>query len=169
MIKLKRDEFEYVMYNKDCVIIDTSIKGRCIIANRDYKKGEIMCINPILMVERSAMSSILRRYVFCPRNTLSADPDKVVVMLGIGFLFCHSDNANLDYVFDFRKRTVTFTTVRDIPRGYELTDNYHTPMLWFDAVDDVDLTEHLQNLDKEVFKPTDSEYLVSSNDGGIGD
>jgi len=142
MIKLKKDEFDVVLQNRDCLIVDTKLKGRCIIANRDFRQSEVMCINPILLVERSAMNSILKRYCFCPKNTLGLDPDKVIIMLGIGFLFCHSNKPNLYYVFDYKKRIVTFTCNRNIQRGHELTNDYFTTP-WFDVVDDIDFTEHL--------------------------
>lgn len=145
-IKLKRNEFEYITYNNDCIIVDTDIKGRCIIANRDYEIGEIVCINPILLVERNVMNSILRRYCFCPPTTLGLDSNKVIIMLGIGFLFCHSKEPNLYYVFDYRKRIVTFTTTMKVKRGYELTNDYHT-VPWFDVLNDIEISEHLGEID----------------------
>ena len=113
-------------------------KGRGVFARRSIRKGEEIERVPVLVysVEESEAGTILPHYCF------AWGKGTVALALGYGSLYNHSYRPNARYD-DVGPRTKTFTALRDIAAGEEITVNYNgnprsRAKVWFEVVEDGD-------------------------------
>jgi SET domain-containing protein len=76
-------------------------------------------------VPEDEVRGVLRDYVYSTRN-----PDRLLLVLGYGMLYNHSDDPNLFHRTAGRL-TIEFVALRDIEKGEELTHDYG-PEYWQD-------------------------------------
>lgn len=117
-------------------IVRTPKKGRSIIAQKDFNKGEIIESCPVIVLspkERvNAEKTILNYYIYPWKSTRSAS-----VVLGYGSLINHSFKPNADWKQNFKTKSMVYRTIRKIKKGEEITVNYNgepddeTPIDWF--------------------------------------
>lgn len=113
-------------------------KGRCVLAERDFKTGEIIESCPILSLtpteRKHCAKTLLNFYMYPWRSTRSAS-----VVLGYGSLINHSFTPNADWKQNFKTETMVYRAIRPIKKGEEITVNYNgepddqTPIDWFEV------------------------------------
>ena len=110
------------------------VSGRGVFAGENIRKGEIIEVAPILILEFTDFIdtkwNLLFEYFFWM-------DDFVALSLGYGSLYNHSINPNIEYRISKKEKTISFTAVRDIKKDEEILFNYKgssnpkTP-LWFE-------------------------------------
>jgi len=109
-------------YSNQNIIVKQSLipnSGRGVFANKDFKKGEIVEVCPLISDKRSNINnSIIKDYTF--KNKFK---DEEVIVFGLCSLYNHSDNNNIYHDQDGNDNMV-YTAVRDINKGEELYVNY---------------------------------------------
>lgn len=107
---------------------------RGVFASKDIKKGEVIEVAPILVLEFTDLVetrwNLLFEYYFWM-------DDYVVLALGYGSLYNHSKNPNCEYKIDKNEKTITFTAIRRILEDEEIYFNYKGSSsakapLWFE-------------------------------------
>lgn len=108
--------------------------GKGVFAAKSIKKGEIIEVAPILILEFTDFIDTKWNLLFEYYFWLD---DFVVLALGYGSLYNHSKNPNAKYQISKEKKTITFTALTDIKKAKEIVFNYKgssnpkTP-LWFE-------------------------------------
>ncbi len=122
----------------------TKSKGRGVFALRPIRKGEIIETCPVLVLPAEAVGTDdyttgLHDYCFAwGRGT-------VALVLGYGSLYNHSYRPNARYD-DLPPQTKTYTALRNISPGEEITINYNgdpssRSKVWFDLAQEGSLNE----------------------------
>jgi SET domain-containing protein len=94
-------------------------KGRGVIARKPIPKGTVFETVPVLLVKWDTISSsALADYAF------AWEGDTAAIALGYGSLYNHSFKPNARYD-DIGKTTKSYTALRDIKEGEEITINYN--------------------------------------------
>ena len=95
------------------------LRGRGVFATQRFSTGEAVEVCPSVEVAGSDAKGVLTDYVF---ESLSRS-SHVVLVLGYGMLYNHSDDPNLEYDQD-DAGVVTFFATRTIEPDEELTITY---------------------------------------------
>lgn len=108
--------------------------GRSVFAASDIKKGEIIEIVPILILEFSEFIDSYWNKLFEYYFWLD---DYVVLALGYGSLYNHSKNPNCKYEISSEEKLIKFTALRDIEKDEEICFDYKQDSendlpLWFE-------------------------------------
>ena len=93
--------------------------GRGVIAAESIAEDDLIEICPILTLETGDASGLLEDYVV----GLEGDAEGVVLMLGYGGLYNHSDDPNAAYWTE-ADDAYSFVARRDIEAGEEITISY---------------------------------------------
>ena len=110
------------------------VSGKGVFASEDIKKGEIIEVAPILILEFTDFIdtkwNLLFEYYFWM-------DDFVVLALGYGSLYNHSKNSNVRYEINSEKKVITFTATKNIKKDEEIYFNYKGSTsskapLWFE-------------------------------------
>lgn len=100
-----------------------TLKIRCLIAAKDIKKGQVIERCPVLLVdikhERHLEATSLKNYYFEWNKKFNA------VALGYGSLYNHSYTPNARYTFDYIRKLLLFTAIKNIKKGEEIFINYN--------------------------------------------
>lgn len=124
--------------------------GRGVFASRDLNSGEIVEVAPVVLLDLKTQPfpAAIRRLAFNWSKT------HVVLALGFGSLYNHSDQPNLVFKRDIETLTITFSTLREIQPGEQLTISYdyigpgESPRdrSWFEIhqVEKIEVKEELQ-------------------------
>ncbi|OGE18162.1 hypothetical protein A3F00_04100 [Candidatus Daviesbacteria bacterium RIFCSPHIGHO2_12_FULL_37_11] len=108
--------------------------GKGVFAGENIRKGEVIEVAPILILEFSDFIdtkwNLLFEYYFWM-------DDFVVLALGYGSMYNHSENANIEYRILKDEKIIIFTTIKNIKRDEELLFNYSGSFskkapLWFE-------------------------------------
>ena len=92
--------------------------GRGVFATRRFAKGEVIETCPTVEVADAEVTGRLNDYVFS-----SVKDGDVVLVLGHGMLYNHSEEPNVEYVQD-EPSTIMFRALRKVRPGDELTIDY---------------------------------------------
>jgi SET domain-containing protein len=92
--------------------------GRGVFATRPFRKGDVVETCPTVEVADADVTGRLNDYVFS-----SVTDGDVLLVLGHGMLYNHSDDPNVEYVQD-EPTAITFRTLRKVRPGDELTIDY---------------------------------------------
>ena len=108
--------------------------GKGIFAAENIEKGEIIEIAPILVLEFSDFIDTKWNLLFEYYFWLD---DFVVLALGYGSLYNHSQNPNCEYVINRDQKTIKFTATQRIIKDEEIYINYKGTSskkapLWFE-------------------------------------
>ena len=108
--------------------------GKGVFAGENIKKGEIIEVAPILILEFTDFTdtkwNLLFEYYFWM-------DDSVVLALGYGSMYNHSENPNIEYLISKKEKSITFTAVKSIKKNEEILFNYSGTAskkapLWFE-------------------------------------
>ena len=121
--------------SRDGVFVGLSpVHGRGVFAARSFESGELIEECPVLFVAAASISEVgLSGYCF------EWDEARCAIALGYGSLYNHSWRPNARYDHDHDLDVVTYTAVRPIAVGDEITINYSGDPdgragLWFNDV-----------------------------------
>ena len=113
-------------------------KGRGVFARRPIRKGEVIETVPMIVMpaeefENGLAGTVMASYCF------AWGKKTVALALGYGSLYHHSYRPNARYD-DVGPQTKSFTALRDIPPGEEITVNYNgspksRSKVWFDVIE----------------------------------
>lgn len=95
--------------------------GRGVFAGKNFKKGEVIEVAPILILEFSDFVDTKWNKLFEYYFWMD---DYVALALGFGSLYNHSKQPNCKYELDRKKETITFTAILDIKKDEEILFNY---------------------------------------------
>lgn len=102
---------------------DVKAKGRGVFARKDFAKGDVIEACPVIVLteleDQEVQKTILGKYVYEWEEKTSA------MVLGYGSIFNHSYTPNAEYTRDFKKGVLTYTAIKDIPKGTEIVVNYN--------------------------------------------
>ena len=104
------------------VVGDSPVHGQGVFAAVDIAKGEVVERCPYIVIDDDDLQdeNRLNDYLF---TSPDAATDYLVVM-GLGMMYNHSNDANSEWEIDADNRFVRFTAVRDIKAGEEIFQNY---------------------------------------------
>lgn len=105
----------------EVIVADTGTSlGRGIYTAREIAAGEIIEIAPVVLLELKSQPfpAAIRRLVYNWSKT------HVALALGYGSLYNHSDQPSLTFKRDFYNQTITFSALREIQPGEQLTISY---------------------------------------------
>jgi uncharacterized protein len=114
------------------IVAPSSVHGRGVFAARRFDGGDVIEECPVLLVSADAITAVgLAGYCF------EWTEDECALALGFGSLYNHSRRPNARYDHDHDAGLVTYTAVRAIEAGEEITINYSGEPdahgdLWFD-------------------------------------
>lgn len=123
-----------MFFNNKITIKDSKGLGRGVFATEDIKKGEVIEVAPILVLQFEDFVdtrwNLLFEYYFWM-------DDEVVLALGYGSMYNHSVSANAGYEIDIKKKAITFKASKEIKKGEEILFNYKGSSsskapLWFE-------------------------------------
>lgn len=103
-------------------------KGRGVFALKDYAAGEVVEINPVMLLRThwDDLPRDVKALVFdWGRLSGALANQRYAVALGLGSLFNHQAIPNLDFTADPERDALVFTALTDIPEGSELTIDYN--------------------------------------------
>lgn len=97
--------------------------GRGVQAAKNFKKGELVEISPVIVVPKAEhykalAKTVLNLYVF------GWNYKRAAVALGHGSLFNHSSEPNITYDADYKREEMRFYAKRSIKKGEQLFINY---------------------------------------------
>ena len=97
-----------------------TILGRGVFAGREFFAGDLVEICPIVLLDLKTQPfpGVIRRLMFNWSKT------HVALALGYGSLYNHSDQPNLTFQRGPENLTITFSALRDIAAGEQLTISY---------------------------------------------
>ena len=110
------------------------VSGRGVFAGENIRKGEIIEVAPILILEFTDFIdtkwNLLFEYFFWM-------DDFVVLALGYGSMYNHSKDPNCEYKINKEYKIITFTAIKDISKDEEIVFNYkgsnsEKSPLWFE-------------------------------------
>lgn len=127
------------------IVKNTKKYGRGLYANRKFKKGEIIEVSPVVVIDKYDTPTIgttfLNLYIFYWTKICSA------IALGYGSLFNHSKKSNVNYYPNFVTKEMIFKATKNIERGQQLFIDYG-----YDPNEEKKNTEEYRNYDVEMLK-----------------
>ena len=104
---------------RDVFVGPSVVHGRGVFAARAFDAGEVIEVCPVLLVAAAAVAAHgLSGYCF------EWTEDECAIALGYGSLYNHSWEPNARYDHDHDTVVVTYTALRPIAAGEEITINY---------------------------------------------
>lgn len=108
--------------------------GRGVLAKGTIKKGEVIEVAPIIILEFSDFIDTKWNLLFEYYFWLD---DFVVLALGYGGLYNHSKEPNSKYKINKKQKTIILTAIKNISKDEEIYFNYKGPVnpktpLWFE-------------------------------------
>src|SRR3990167_10635038 len=108
--------------------------GKGVFAGENIKKGEVIEVAPILILEFTDFIDTKWNKLFEYYFWMD---DYVALALGYGSLYNHSKEPNAGYKLDQKKETITFSALKDIKKDQEIVFNYkgsssEKAPLWFE-------------------------------------
>ena len=123
-----------MFFNRKITVKNSGKMGRGVFATEDIRKGEVIEVAPVIVLQFEDFVdtrwNLLFEYYFWLDH-------EVVLALGYGSIYNHSLKPNAEYKIDIKKKSITFTAIKDIKRGKEIFFNYKGSSsskapLWFE-------------------------------------
>jgi uncharacterized protein len=107
-----------IEYGRGIRIGTSVLGGRGVFATRAFRRSDIVEVCPVLFV--NAVPSDLDDYVF----SHPTDPTLTVIAFGLGSMYNHASKPNVGHTTSVESRTMTFSALRTIRPGEEITISY---------------------------------------------
>lgn len=109
------------------LIVQTEIKGRCVFADKEYKKGDIIEVCEYITIPQIQIDILKKTVINDYWFWKDGDKWDAILLLGTGSLYNHSTDPNMDAVMSDDAR-IGFVANKDIADGDELVfDYWYTP------------------------------------------
>ena len=120
--KQQPESDESEIHPGDLYVAPSPVHGMGVFAGRDFKKGEVLEVCPVLRVKPSEVKHLDKTSL---SNHYFEWPDGGgALAMGYGSLYNHSWAATARAEHDVEAETLTYTAVRKIRKGEEITINY---------------------------------------------
>ena len=120
--KQQPEEDDLEIHPGDLYVAPSRVHGMGVFAGRDFKKGEVLEVCPVLLVQPNEIKH-LDKTSLCNHYFEWEDGGGALAM-GYGSLYNHSWAATARAEHDFENETLTYTAARKIRKGEEITINY---------------------------------------------
>lgn len=102
----------------------SDIHGQGVFSSKFIEQGETIELCPYLVMANNELQeyNILHDYVFLSPD----DENDVLVVLGYGMVYNHSDDPNAEWEISQCGEYVRFFAVKSIPQGTEIVHDYGT-------------------------------------------
>ncbi len=114
--------YKRVFQNQDVVLIRTDNKGLCVVAARDFQKKETVFIVPYVadFIENLNKTQLKDYYLVDNPNSTTG-----YIAFGLCSFVNHCiKKQNLNYIFDYKNKTISFYTTKKVKKGQELLIDY---------------------------------------------
>lgn len=109
------------------LIVQTEIKGRCVFADKEYKKGDTIEVCEYITIPQIQIDILKKTVINDYWFWKDGDKWDAILLLGTGSLYNHSTDPNMDVVMSDDAR-IGFVANKDIADGDELVfDYWYTP------------------------------------------
>ncbi len=117
-------------------------KGKGLFAKKNIKKGTILDEAQLIYLTKEdyerVKPTLVESYTFEWEDPEDNGKYSHVIPMSACEFINHSYNPNVEYYFDYRKKTISFRTVKAVKMGEELTTNYNGDIndkspLWFEV------------------------------------
>ena len=110
--------------------------GRGVFARVAIKKGELIEKCPVIPIPEHDVAALSESILLTYFYFFGKNRERMVVALGFGSIYNHTDSPNATYKEHERELTIDFIARRDIQKGEEITVNYvqgknNKNPLWF--------------------------------------
>ena len=110
--------------------------GRGVFAKTDIKKGELIEKCPVIPIPEHDVAALSESILLTYFYFFGKKRERMVVALGFGSIYNHTDSPNATYKENERELTIDFIALRDIQAREEITVNYvqgnnNKNPLWF--------------------------------------
>ncbi|MFX0033561.1 MAG: SET domain-containing protein-lysine N-methyltransferase, partial [Candidatus Hodarchaeota archaeon] len=116
---------------------------RGAFAKKQIKKGTLIEVAHVVPLPNKdyeqICDTILYQYCYVWEDPKHLPEFENAITLSISQFMNHSFDPNVKYLYDYKRKAIEFTTLRNIDKGEELTVNYNglvddkTPM-WFEVI-----------------------------------
>ena len=107
----------------------SSKKGKGLFAKQNIDEGTIIDIANVVLIPnkdyKRIKKTVLYNYCYTWEDPKLKPEYKNAISLSISQFMNHSYEPNIKYVYDYKNNKIKFITLRDIPKGEELTVNYN--------------------------------------------
>jgi len=104
-------------------------KGKGLFAKDRIPKGEVIDIAHIILISNNDWNlidnTVLSNYSFEWDDPKSIGEYESAISLSVSQLINHSYDPNVKYIYNYKNKCITYTTLRDISKGEEITVNYN--------------------------------------------
>lgn len=108
---------------QNLIIKNTIDKGSGVFAKKDFKKGTIIEVSPLILIPIDEFDLIkktkLYYYYFEYSNSHFA------IALGYGSLYNHSYTPNARYLYDYTNKKIIYKAIKNIKKNDEIFINYN--------------------------------------------
>lgn len=109
------------------MIINTKEKGRCVFADKPYKKDEVIEVCHYIIIPQAEIKILKKTKVNDYWFGANGDKGDALLLLGNGSLYNHSKDPNMNPIMDAEKN-MWFVACKDIEEWEELVFDYgYTP------------------------------------------
>lgn len=105
---------------------DVPGKGRGVYSDAPFKEGDIVEICPAIILSHEEVEHLKHTLLYEYLFDWGEHGTEECLPCGLGMIYNHSGDANLEWDTNEQDTTVIFSAVRDIPAGEELCHDY-----WF--------------------------------------
>ncbi|MEK7631014.1 MAG: SET domain-containing protein [Patescibacteria group bacterium] len=103
----------------------TKDRGRGIIAERNFKKGDVIEVAPVIVMSAAEKEYIKKTELFNHYFDWGTDSKKAAICLGLGSIYNHSWTPNAKYVYREKDEVLIFTAIKPIKKGEEICTSYN--------------------------------------------
>lgn len=105
--------------------------GRGLFAADYIPADTIVEISPVIVYEQPEQDHPIDRYIFDWDGKYFGG--RAALALGVGSLFNHSENPNVEWQIDKKRKEIVFYTIKDVKPGRQLYIDYgYDPLEWKD-------------------------------------
>ena len=117
-------------------------KGRGAFSKKPIKKGTLIEVAHVIPIPnkdyKKIRKTILFNYSYIWEDPKHLPEFKNAITLSVSQFINHSYEPNVKYLYDYEKKAIEFSAIRDISKGEELTVNYNGLVddkspVWFDV------------------------------------
>ena len=106
-------------------MVKTKDRGRGIVAERNFKKGDIIEVAPVVVIRESEKKYIKKTELFNYYFDCGTDSKKAAICLGLGSIYNHSWTPNAMYRYREKDEVLVFTAIKSIKKGEEICTSYN--------------------------------------------
>lgn len=113
------------MINKLVLGNSPTLRGiRCVLADADIAKGEIVEEAPVIIIPKNEMECIDKTVLTHYEFIWNEETGEEAIVMGYGMIYNHSFEPNIEFHPNYEKNVMVFTALRDIKKGEEMCSNY---------------------------------------------